>query len=157
VVWSILLLFVLVLYLLSGYPCDAGILKELVQNADDAKANEVHIVLDFSSHQILMITAKNIWMIFFQQFCVEVLSSWTLLVYNDSCFSETDIVGIQSLGVVSKGDDTTKTGQYGVGFNAVYHITDVPSFLTRGPNVESGESLCVMDPHCNYVPDATPL
>jgi hypothetical protein len=34
--------------ILSGYPCDAGILKELVQNADDAKANEVHIVLVFT-------------------------------------------------------------------------------------------------------------
>ena len=131
--------------ILSGYPCDAGILKELVQNADDANANEVHIVLDFSSHPTDNLFSES-W---------EPLQGPAILVYNDSCFSETDIVGIQSLGVVSKGDDTTKTGQYGVGFNAVYHITDVPSFLTRGLNVESGESLCVMDPHCNYVPDAT--
>jgi sacsin len=131
--------------ILSGYPCDAGILKELVQNADDAKANEVHIVLDFSSHPTDNLFSES-W---------EPLQGPAILVYNDSCFSETDIVGIQSLGVVSKGEDPTKTGQYGVGFNAVYHITDVPSFLTRGPNVESGESLCVMDPHCNYVPDAT--
>lgn len=131
--------------ILSGYPCDAGILKELVQNADDAKANEVHIVLDFSSHPTDNLFSES-W---------EPLQGPAILVYNDSSFSETDIVGIQSLGVGSKGDDPTKTGQYGVGFNAVYHITDVPSFLTRGPNVQSGESLCVMDPHCNYVPDAT--
>jgi hypothetical protein len=34
--------------ILSGYPCDVGVLKELLQNADDAKASEVHIVVDFS-------------------------------------------------------------------------------------------------------------
>jgi hypothetical protein len=62
-------------------------------------------------------------------------------VYNDSSFSEADIKGIQCLGIGSKGDDPTKTGQYGVGFNAVYHLTDVPSFLTRGEDVETGELL----------------
>ena len=42
----------------------------------------------------------------------------------------------------------------GVGFNSVYHLTDSPSFLTHGPEV--GEVLCAFDPHCRFVPGATP-
>ena len=58
-------------------------------------------------------------------------------------------MGIQRLGEGSKSDDPNKTGQYGVGFNSVYHLTDVPTFLS------DGKKLCVFDPHCFYVPDAT--
>mgnify|MGYP001793946858 FL=1 len=42
----------------------------------------------------------------------------------------------------------------GVGFNSVYHLTDSPTFLTNGSEV--GEVLCAFDPHCRYVPGATP-
>ncbi|CAG2253087.1 Sacsin [Mytilus edulis] len=132
--------------ILSGYPCDVGVLKELLQNADDAKASEMHIVLDYNYHE-----ADNL----FSDSWIS-LQGPSLLVYNDSSFSEADIKGIQRLGIGSKGDDPTKTGQYGVGFNAVYHLTDVPSFLTKGKNVETGEILCIMDPHCNFVPKASP-
>ncbi|CAG2253120.1 unnamed protein product [Mytilus edulis] len=100
--------------ILDGYPFDVCILKELLQNADDAKASEVHIVVDFNNHP------------------------------TDDLFGE-----------MKQGDDPTKTGQYGVGFNAVYHLTDVPSFLSRGQHVETGEVLCVFDPHCHYVSKAS--
>lgn len=56
-------------------------------------------------------------------------------------------------GEGSKTTDPNKTGQYGVGFNCVYHLTDAPSFLTCGPRI--GESLCVFDPHARYVPGAS--
>ncbi|CAH3127509.1 unnamed protein product [Pocillopora meandrina] len=62
---------------------------------------------------------------------------------------------IQTLGEGSKGEDPNKTGQYGVGFNAVYHLTDVPSFVSHGEEI--GDVLCVFDPHCKYLPGATPL
>jgi sacsin len=35
-------------------------------------------------------------------------------------------------------------------------LTDVPSFLTRGPSTPNGGTLCVFDPHCSYVPIAEP-
>ena len=35
------------------------------------------------------------------------------------------------------------------GLTRVYHITDCPSFVTNG------ETLCVLDPHARYAPDAT--
>ncbi|KAJ7380150.1 hypothetical protein OS493_010861 [Desmophyllum pertusum] len=62
-------------------------------------------------------------------------------LYNDKPFTEADIVGIQNLGEGSKGDDPNKTGQYGVGFNAVYHLTDAPSFASSGEEI--GDVLCV--------------
>ena len=54
----------------------------------------------------------------------------------------------------AKGMIPNKTGQYGVGFNAVYNLTDVPSFTSSGEEI--GDVLCVFDPHCKYVPGATP-
>ena len=40
---------------------------------------------------------------------------------------------------------------YGIGFNVVYHLTDCPSFISNGT------TLCVLDPHCRYVPGADEL
>lgn len=48
----------------------------------------------------------------------------------------------------SKLDKLAATGRFGLGFNAVYHFTDLPSFV-------SGEHLVMFDPHTKYVPGAT--
>jgi len=86
-------------------------------------------------------------------------------VYNNRPFSEEDLEGIQRLGEGSKGADPNKTGQYGVGFNCVYHLTDAPSFLTGGVSngtgdqgsgsTATGETLCIFDPHARFVPGAS--
>lgn len=39
------------------------------------------------------------------------------------------------------------TGRFGLGFNATYHCTDLPSFV-------SNESLVIFDPHTKYLPGA---
>lgn len=50
-----------------------------------------------------------------------------------------------------KKNDPTSTGKYGVGFNAVYHLTDVPSFITKGKKMVKGNrTLCILDPLCKY-------
>ena len=36
--------------ILKSYPCDVGVLKELVQNADDAGATEIHFIYDPRTH-----------------------------------------------------------------------------------------------------------
>ncbi|KAK3611578.1 hypothetical protein CHS0354_018093 [Potamilus streckersoni] len=128
--------------ILSAYPCDDGIMKELLQNADDAQASEIHFIKDFRTH-----ACKKI---FDQRY--EPLQGPALCVFNNSAFTQTDIQGIHELGLGSKREDPLKTGQYGVGFNAVYHLTDAPSFLTKGPELEHGEILCVFDPTCQYLP-----
>ena len=125
--------------ILKAYPCDVGILKELVQNADDAGASELHFIYDPRNHPTERLLSDN-W---------KELQGPALCVYNDRPFSEKDLEGIQRLGIGSKTDDPTKTGQYGIGFNAVYHLTDCPSFISNG------DTLCILDPHCRYAPGAT--
>ena len=125
--------------ILRDYPFDITVLKELLQNADDAKATKMYVVLDkreHSSEHVLSEEWKN-------------LHGPALLVWNDSEFSETDLQGIQDLGLGTKRSDAETIGQYGIGFNAVYHLTDCPSFVT------GGDTLCILDPHCRYVPDAS--
>ena len=129
--------------ILSGYPCDKEILKELLQNADDAGASEISFIKDPRQHGIDKVFDQS-W---------RPLQGPALCVYNNRPFTEADLEGIQRLGQGSKMMDPNKTGQYGVGFNCVYHLTDVPSFFTKGRNV--GETLCIFDPHARYVPGAT--
>ena len=129
--------------ILSGYPCDKEILKELLQNADDSGAREICYIKDDRQHSTERIFDKS-W---------KPLQGPALCIYNDMPFRENDLKAIQKLGEGSKKNDPNKTGQYGVGFNCVYHLTDVPSFLTRGPNTP--ETLCIFDPHARYVPDST--
>ena len=130
--------------ILTGYPCEKEILKELLQNADDAQATEVWFIKDPRHHPDERVF-EDIW---------KPLQGPALCVYNNKPFRNKDIEGIRNLGEGSKGDDPNKTGQYGVGFNAVYHLTDVPSFMTKGKDI--GEVLCAFDPNCRYVPGATP-
>lgn len=129
--------------LLSAYPCEKEILKELLQNADDAEATEICFIKDPRQHSDVRVFEES-W---------KPLQGPALCVYNNKPFTEADIEGIQNLGEGSKGDDPNKTGQYGVGFNAVYHLTDVPSFTSSGEEI--GDVLCVFDPLCQYVPGAT--
>ena len=125
--------------ILQSYPADEGILKELLQNADDAKANEIHFVFDPRTHNSKHVFSDN-W---------KDLQGPAICVYNDKPFSKEDIEGIQKLGIGSKVDDPVKTGQYGIGFNAVYHLTDCPYFIS------DDEIICVSDPHTAYVPEAS--
>ncbi|MFT4091204.1 MAG: hypothetical protein QM645_10760 [Asticcacaulis sp.] len=88
----------------SGYP----ILKELLQNADDAEA---------------------------RRFRLDVLPGWPsaanpllrgpgLLVANDGFFRKQDEGGITSFGESSKAADNAAIGKFGFGQKAVFHLCD---------------------------------
>ena len=126
--------------ILRDYPLDVTLLKELIQNADDAKATKMCVILDTRYHKGERVLSEK-W---------KELQGPALLIWNDKDFTDEDLKGIQKLGIGSKRDDDESIGQFGIGFNVVYHITDCPSFITRG-NI-----LCVFDPHCRYVPGANP-
>ena len=130
--------------ILTEYPCEKEILKELVQNADDAQATEICFIKDPRYHPKERIFEDS-W---------QPLQGPALCVYNNKPFTQADIDGIQNLGEGSKGGDPCKTGEYGVGFNAVYHLTDAPSFISKGGDV--GDVLLVFDPDCRYAPGASP-
>ncbi|XP_030633609.1 sacsin [Chanos chanos] len=125
--------------ILNAYPSEKEMLKELLQNADDAKATEIYFVFDPRVHPTNRIFDDK-WV---------PMQGPSLCVYNNQPFTEDDIRGIQNLGRGTKEANPGKTGQYGIGFNSVYHITDCPSFISNN------DILCIFDPHARYAPGAT--
>ncbi|XP_029922629.1 sacsin [Myripristis murdjan] len=125
--------------ILNAYPSEKEMLKELLQNADDAKATEIYFVFDSRTHPTDRIFDDK-WI---------PMQGPSLCVYNNQPFTEDDIRGIQNLGRGTKEANPGKTGQYGIGFNSVYHITDCPSFISNN------DILCIFDPHAQYAPGAT--
>ena len=129
------------------FPCGTTILKELLQNAEDAGATEVAFVLDNTNY-----SSKT------ESLCLskEIHPNWykyqtytSLLVYNNSSFSEKDLKGIQKVGLGGK-KGMQSIGKFGLGFNAVYHLTDSPCLLTRR-NSDQNISFCVFDPFRRFL------
>lgn len=124
--------------LIHDYPEGVGIVKELIQNADDAGASRVEIIFDWRTHSFEKLPDPK----------MAQLMGAAMLVYNNSTFSDNDFKSIQSLGVSGKQTDLQKTGRFGVGFNSVYHVTDYPSFISR-------DRIAFFDPHASAIPTAT--
>ncbi|KZV50624.1 sacsin [Dorcoceras hygrometricum] len=121
---------------LLNYPEGTTILKELIQNADDAGATRVSFCLDRRTHATGSLLSDS-------------LAQWqgpALLVYNDAVFTEDDFLSISRIGGSSKHSQACKTGRFGVGFNSVYHLTDLPSFV-------SGKYVVLFDPQSAYLPN----
>ena len=53
-----------------------------------------------------------------------------LLQYDNAVFEKQDFLSIQKIGDGRKQTDPTRTGKFGLGFNSVYHLTDIPSFIS---------------------------
>lgn len=123
---------------LLNYPEGTTVLKELIQNADDAGATEVCLCLDRRVHGVESLLSNK-------------LAEWqgpALLAYNNAEFTEDDFVSISRIGGSSKQGQAWKTGRFGVGFNSVYHLTDLPSFV-------SGKYVVVFDPQGIYLPNVS--
>ena len=118
------------------YPEGIGIIKELIQNADDAGATVIRFTFDWRNHSIDELPLAT----------MTKLMGPALLVYNDKVFNEQDFKGIQEIGIGGKrdGENLWKTGKFGLGFNSVYNITDYPSFV-------SGDRIIFFDPHCSVL------
>eukprot|EP00884_Botryococcus_braunii_P020227 jgi/Botrbrau1/6889/Bobra.67_3s0008.1 len=126
-------------HIIDVYADGPGILMELIQNADDAGAREVRFLLDRRTHPANSVLGPN-------------MAQWqgpALCCYNDSIFSPADFQNISRIGQDSKLDKPATTGRFGLGFNSVYHFTDVPAFV-------SGDFLVIFDPHTRYLPCVNP-
>ncbi|MBS1831693.1 MAG: hypothetical protein JST65_03220, partial [Acidobacteria bacterium] len=88
----------------SGFP----VLKELIQNAEDAKAGMIRFVAHEGWPE-----ADN-----------PLLRVPGLLVSNDGSFTERDGRGILSFADSAKGDDSGTIGRFGFGQKAVFHLCD---------------------------------
>lgn len=118
--------------LIHDYPQDEGILKELIQNADDGGASEIRFILDRRVNDKLSGPLSE-WSDF---------ASEALIVTNDRAFSDADLENIQHISDSDKISRPGQTGRYGRGFNAVYNLTDTPLLLT-------GSKLLLFDP-CRF-------
>jgi sacsin len=125
--------------ILDMYPDGNPIFSELIQNADDAGATVVRIMIDENTYQSESLMDPS----------VSALQGPALLFYNDATFKEADFRSLARIGQGSKLEKLSTTGRFGLGFNSVYHLTDTPSFV-------SGEHLVVFDPHTSYMPGTTP-
>ena len=123
-------------HLLEDYTDGLAIFKELIQNADDAGATEMKFLLDSRTNYDSMthLLDKN----------MRECQGPALWAYNNSVFTDTDIGNIIKLGGATKEDQPVKIGKFGLGFNAVYNMTDVPSVLTR-------HYMIIFDPHMNHI------
>ncbi|XP_030613710.1 sacsin-like [Archocentrus centrarchus] len=108
--------------ILRRYPDGGQILKELIQNADDARATEVVFIHDERSYETESLWTKELGK----------YQGPALYAYNNAAFTDEDWEGIQMAGRSVKRDDPNKVGRFGIGFNSVYHITDVPSIFSSG-------------------------
>ncbi|KAL0565846.1 hypothetical protein V5O48_016173, partial [Marasmius crinis-equi] len=122
--------------ILDAYPFSIGIFREILQNSDDAGAKKQIFVLDASTHRSDNINNPRL----------TETQGPALLAYNEAKFSDDDWEALQSVHSSSKRTDTSKIGKYGIGFRSCYHITDYPQVM-------SGDSLAIFDPHSHIFRD----
>ena len=123
-------------HIVQDYATNIDIFKELIQNADDAEATEVKFLIDWRRHPTESLIAEE-------------LKQWqgpALIAYNNATFSDEDFVNICKVAGETKKSNPLKTGRFGVGFCATYHLTDLPCFISR-------KYVSMFDPHTEYLGD----
>ncbi|KAI6646699.1 Sacsin-like [Oopsacas minuta] len=117
--------------IVNRYEATVEVFKELLQNADDANAETVKFLFDYtSSYKCRSLIQPE----------MEKFQGPSLYVYNNKAFLDKDFENIMAIGGETKKTDSTKIGRFGLGFNTVYHLTDVPSFVSRN-------YIHMLDPH----------
>lgn len=101
----------------NGFP----ILKELIQNANDAEATEMVLKYfpgDNSADHPLLKGNQGIY------------------VYNNGPFTETNEIAMRTIGGSDKKKNTDKVGKYGLGMKSIYHVCDFFFYIVDGKRVE---------------------
>lgn len=109
--------------LLRDQYSDRCILKELVQNAEDAKATQVHLAV------------MKDW----PDGMHPLLEGPVLLVLNDGAFNKDDHRGILQMHKGSKEGNKKCIGRFGVGMKSIFHLCDAFFFLASEGQEGRGE------------------
>lgn len=115
--------------LVAKYPKGLGLVKEFLQNADDAGASYLRIIYDRRHHPGTL-EAPGMGVAF----------GPALLFINDRAFTSDDLEHIQTISDSGKRIDAARTGRFGQGFATTYSVSDDPSLLTN-------DTLIWFDPH----------
>ena len=93
----------------NGFP----VLKELIQNADDARARSFvfgrHPGFPSSSHPLLR--GSGLWF------------------FNDGAFGKGDANGLRSFGIGGKAGDAEAIGKFGLGMKSVFHLCEAMFYV----------------------------
>ena len=95
---------------LLNSPEGTTVLKELVQNADDAGATKVCLCLDRRVHGRESLLSESL----------APFQGPALLAYNNAVFTEEDFVSISRIGGSNKHGQAWKTGRFGYVFLFLY-------------------------------------
>lgn len=97
--------------LIRQYQRGPGIIKEFIQNADDAGSDWVRVVMDWRDHRTGAPGEESL---------ADMLGP-ALLIANGSVFSDSNFDAIQKIGDSDKRLSAAKTGRFGLGFNTAHH------------------------------------
>ena len=124
---------------MRDYAGDVGIVKELLQNSDDARASKFEIILDEGCYPPDSTEAE-----IFDQKVFSTIYGPSIIVFDDGNMTEQNVEAIQEISSGNKAEDLCNTGKFGLGFNSVYHITKTPILVARDAvNIfDSWELLC---------------
>ena len=101
----------------GGFSFGGAVIKELIQNADDAGASELVVALDERNGEGLPRECRGEY---------GPLLEPALLIRNDARFRQDDFTAICEVAGGHKRLSPTAAGRFGIGFNSVYCLTDTP-------------------------------
>ncbi|CAB5345824.1 unnamed protein product [Rhizophagus irregularis] len=127
--------------ILEEYPDGSQVLREILQNSDDAKSTEQIFILDHNTYPSDSLFEPDLVNNYERtNLKLDRYQGPALLAKNNTIFKERDFQSLLKLADSEKRDQFDKIGVMGVGFNSIYHITDSPSFIT-------GDKYVILDPH----------
>ena len=109
----------------SGFP----VLKEIIQNADDAGAADESIQLEFGLSRGIT-NAEH-----------PLLKGPALYFLNNGAFSNSDYKAIRSFGLNRKAIEQSSIGKFGLGMKSVFHFCEAFFFLAQNKDKEYAEIL----------------
>ena len=118
--------------LLEHYEEGFAFIKELIQNADDARKDDKPVRLRLQWYKPEPDSA----------FENPLLRGPALLVINDGPFSKKDRDGLMRMGMGSKAGDNERIGRFGLGMKAVFHVCEAFFFLESGNDPTLRELFC---------------